>query len=74
MAALWVDQMRRHFMASAHSSLTGMPYDRISWRQEGDRAKKVLITMQQPDLIVVYYSACAQIDSTIRLCTTVRCG
>jgi len=62
MAVLWVDRQRRYFISSTSSTLPGAPYERVRWRQEGDRAERVVLTIAQPQVVETYYKSCTQID------------
>jgi len=54
MAVLWVDRQRRYFISSTSSTLPGAPYERVRWRQEGDRAERVVLTIAQPQVVETY--------------------
>lgn len=62
MAVLWVDRERRYFIASTSTSSPGAPCERVRWRQVGDHAERVTLTVPQPEVAEVYYATCAQID------------
>jgi len=62
MAVLWVNRERRYFISSALTTLPGMPYDRVRWRQVGDDAERVVLTVAQPQVVETYYPCRAQID------------
>jgi len=63
MSVLWVDRERRYFISSASTNEPGTPYDLVRWRQVGDDAKRVVLTVAQPQVVETYYQCCAQIDS-----------
>jgi len=62
MALLWVDRKRHYFIASASTSLSGTPYERMPWRQTGAHAERVVLTVSQPQVAKTYYTCCSQID------------
>lgn len=62
LALMWVDRERRYFISTTSSPADGSPYECIRWRQEGDEARRVALTVRQPKVAEVYYSACASID------------
>jgi len=62
MALLWVDRKRHYFIASASTSISGTPYERMPWRQTGAHAERVVLTVSQPQVAKTYYTCCSQID------------
>eukprot|EP00171_Calliarthron_tuberculosum_P023220 IDg23220t1 len=62
LALMWVDRERRYFISTTSTPADGTPYERVRWRQEGDAARRVVLTVRQPKVAEVYYSACASID------------
>jgi len=62
LAVLWVDRERRYFISTASCTLPGRPCDRVRWRQVGDHAERVVLTVPQPLVVETYYQCCAQID------------
>jgi len=62
MAVLWVDRERRYFISLASTTLPGTPFDRVRWRQVGDDAERVVLTVAQPQVVETYDQCSAQID------------
>lgn len=62
MALMWVDRARRYFISTTSGSMPGKPYCRTRWRQLEDGPQRVELTVPQPEVCEIYYSACAQID------------
>lgn len=62
MAVVWVDRERRYFIATTSTTLPGTLCERVRWPQVGDRAERVAVTVEQPQLAEVYYMGCASID------------
>ena len=50
------------FILSASTTIPGTPYDRVRWRQVGDDAERVFLTVAQPQVVETYYQRCAQTD------------
>lgn len=61
-----VDRERRYFMSSTSSAATGPQYKRIFWHQTETGPAPVALTVEQPQCIEMYYSACAGIDQQNR--------
>lgn len=53
---------RRYFILATDTPCDGTAYEIIRWRQEGDVARRVLLTLPQTKVAETYYSPCAEID------------
>jgi len=62
MAVLWVGRELSYFISSTSTNLPETPYDRVRWRQVGDDAERVVLTVTQPQVVETYFQCCAQID------------
>jgi hypothetical protein len=62
MAVMWLDLERRYFIAITSSIAEGRPYERTRWRQGKDGPERVTLSVPQPQVAELYYSACAKID------------
>ena len=62
MALMWMERERRYFISTTSHAEEGAAYHRIRWRQTEAGAKRVKLTVPQPKVCEIYYSACAQID------------
>jgi len=51
MAVLWVGRELSYFISSTSTNLPGTPYDRVRWRQVGDDAERVVLTVTQPQVV-----------------------
>jgi hypothetical protein len=69
---VWMDRDRRYFIALGSSLFDGTPLTRTRWRQIGDDPEadpsRFELTIAQPKVAEVYYSACAKIDQHNRDC------
>jgi len=50
MAVLWVDRIRRCFVATAGSTRPGKPCERLRWRETPAGAQRVAVTVPQPEV------------------------
>eukprot|EP00173_Palmaria_palmata_P004197 Plantae.Rhodophyta-Palmaria_palmata.ctg521.p1 GENE.Plantae.Rhodophyta-Palmaria_palmata.ctg521~~Plantae.Rhodophyta-Palmaria_palmata.ctg521.p1 ORF type:complete len:299 (+),score=20.18 Plantae.Rhodophyta-Palmaria_palmata.ctg521:501-1397(+) len=71
MAVMWMDRNRRFFIATASSLAEGEPYSRRRLRQINQEPEAfpemVDLSILQPQVCEIYYSACGKVDAHNRL-------
>ena len=62
MAVCWVDRDRHYFISTCSSTAPGHSFSRVRWRQTAEGSRRLTLTVSQPKVIEMYYSANARID------------
>lgn len=66
-ALLWMDRERRYFISSCSVTSPGETIERIEWRREGERTKKIQFTSQFQRLLRITTKLVAKVTGTTEI-------